>query len=884
MLSASLSASPGGFSPSRGSPGMSAGGAGEVRPKALVLGNGVMGLTTAFELAKQGFEVTMATQQPDIYTSKISSVADTDRISAVMDSCASAIAGGWWYPYQCGSTPPDKVALWALSTLERYVDQLQFFENQSIMMNELDNTKVVKDGAVLGQCVEEIPSLIVRSREADGQDHDSSEEDEMNGGPSHQKKASSMMWTKQKQYLHKFRKNLTRDAAERLLFEYFRKKGARWERIEEDAQQPLFKAGKISKMEKQKMYTLDQLREQKKARIAEKEEERKRIEVEEEEQRKAEEQAKQEAADGAVAPDVGQGGTAKNGVAGGASAPSGRALPALQGDNEDGSKVLPLSRQDKKKLKLVSDAFAQAKAVKEKRPGARKEKMKGMSPEERSAFLQNEGRGNLHDLVAAHEQFCPELPTGFFNADFFVSVVVDTPLYLYNLEKILKKLQVKIFHDCKLQNANEVLEVLEKGPRVLKERQKYQRGSQKEGYGAGSGSLLERIPGVDDDVDDKVDLNIKNGASSTKRAHHFDCVVNCLGLFGAEVKELLDAEDVDPICSRKEPVVRKENASQRWQRMLDDQMRRIAKESESGQPRSGPRVLLPPSMTYDDMVGDDEDRVDALKAEVVPSYGGISLYPRPHGVKVEGRRRFPPYACVKISAHDGMVARKHMLTELFPGYVIPRGDFVVCGGSCVQKGRSPDEDAKIEPFFYKKLGLGIMKKLKGKKNTGAAVLSLAESEQVRLAQVAENFLPEALGGRGLDEKMPKEKSEPLFHKIGLRPVREAGVKCDVDDFMCARLDTVWADNYGHGGAGWTMCWGCAEELAAAVYKTVMTRKKQNKVTGSADLLDAQRGSTSSAAVNGGSGSPIIISSERPAATASNRNRQGISKLNLAKLG
>lgn len=51
----------------------------------------------------------------------------------------------------------------------------------------------------------------------------------------------------------------------------------------------------------------------------------------------------------------------------------------------------------------------------------------------------------------------------------------------------------------------------------------------------------------------------------------------------------------------------------------------------------------------------------------------------------------------------------------------------------------------------------------------------------------------------------------LAHRVGLRPVRDTGVR--VERRLTAR-GGVLVHNYGHGGAGVTVAWGCAEEAAA----------------------------------------------------------------------
>ncbi|WP_256962446.1 FAD-dependent oxidoreductase, partial [Streptomyces sp. NRRL B-24572] len=47
----------------------------------------------------------------------------------------------------------------------------------------------------------------------------------------------------------------------------------------------------------------------------------------------------------------------------------------------------------------------------------------------------------------------------------------------------------------------------------------------------------------------------------------------------------------------------------------------------------------------------------------------------------------------------------------------------------------------------------------------------------------------------------------LEHRIGARPTRSA-VRVEAERW---EVDTVVVHNYGHGGAGVTLSWGCAEE-------------------------------------------------------------------------
>jgi D-amino-acid oxidase len=60
-------------------------------------------------------------------------------------------------------------------------------------------------------------------------------------------------------------------------------------------------------------------------------------------------------------------------------------------------------------------------------------------------------------------------------------------------------------------------------------------------------------------------------------------------------------------------------------------------------------------------------------------------------------------------------------------------------------------------------------------------------------------------------------AEMLQHHVGLRPSRPGGVRLEVDAEGPKGTEVI--HNYGHGGAGVTLSWGCAEEVVGLVEKS-----------------------------------------------------------------
>ncbi|GMH96748.1 hypothetical protein TrST_g2177 [Triparma strigata] len=106
-----------------------------------------------------------------------------------------------------------------------------------------------------------------------------------------------------------------------------------------------------------------------------------------------------------------------------------------------------------------------------------------------------------------------------------------------------------------------------------------------------------------------------------------------------------------------------------------------------------------------------------------------------------------------------------------PVYCIPRGDLVAVGGFYLEG----DEEPNMRP-----------------------------EEREILEENAQMLLGEFGDG---------SKWEEVGEWVGLRPVRNGGVKLGVNEDI---TQTKWIDCYGHGGSGWTVASGCAEEIASII--------------------------------------------------------------------
>ena len=107
-------------------------------------------------------------------------------------------------------------------------------------------------------------------------------------------------------------------------------------------------------------------------------------------------------------------------------------------------------------------------------------------------------------------------------------------------------------------------------------------------------------------------------------------------------------------------------------------------------------------------------------------------------------------------------------TPTHPIYAIPRGNLVAVGGTYLED----DHEINIRP-----------------------------EEEDKLRANAKLILPDE--GEGFEE---------VGGWVGFRPLRKGGVNLGVNEEMSDKSGLKWIDNFGHGGSGWTVCTGCADDV------------------------------------------------------------------------
>ncbi|XP_071485194.1 D-aspartate oxidase-like isoform X2 [Diadema antillarum] len=71
--------------------------------------------------------------------------------------------------------------------------------------------------------------------------------------------------------------------------------------------------------------------------------------------------------------------------------------------------------------------------------------------------------------------------------------------------------------------------------------------------------------------------------------------------------------------------------------------------------------------------------------------------------------------------------------------------------------------------------------------------------------------------------LPSLKEAKILKQwVGLRPQRSKGIRVEAETMNFGTTKVRVVHNYGHGGAGITLHWGCAEDAAKLVQKELST--------------------------------------------------------------
>ena len=87
----------------------------------------------------------------------------------------------------------------------------------------------------------------------------------------------------------------------------------------------------------------------------------------------------------------------------------------------------------------------------------------------------------------------------------------------------------------------------------------------------------------------------------------------------------------------------------------------------------------------------------------------------------------------------------------------------------------------------------------------------------RALEICPDLLPVQARGKAKKGEEWKELREIVMGDVvGFRPARTAGVRLERGTAAGEGARTQVVHNYGHGGAGWQSCWGCAEDVVLLV--------------------------------------------------------------------
>ena len=119
---------------------------------------------------------------------------------------------------------------------------------------------------------------------------------------------------------------------------------------------------------------------------------------------------------------------------------------------------------------------------------------------------------------------------------------------------------------------------------------------------------------------------------------------------------------------------------------------------------------------------------------------------------------------------------------------------------------SGSDDGPEEPVYMMTRAAGGGTVLGGSRHKGNWESQVDPNLAIRIMKRCVDLCPELTGGRGI------EHLDIIRHGVGLRPLREGGPRIEKE-----KLDDTWVvHNYGHGGAGYQMSYGCSQAAVKLV--------------------------------------------------------------------
>ncbi|HMP39958.1 MAG TPA: FAD-dependent oxidoreductase [Roseiflexaceae bacterium] len=251
-----------------------------------------------------------------------------------------------------------------------------------------------------------------------------------------------------------------------------------------------------------------------------------------------------------------------------------------------------------------------------------------------------------------------------------------------------------------------------------------------------------------------------------------------------------------------------------WGAATYAELLRLAKQPQTGVVQC-PGIELFPSVTPDPWWRDAvPDFRHATAAELPPGYSDAYLFSAP----VIEMPRYLPYLIERFAAAAGTIETRRLsrIDEAFSAAEV----VVDCAGLGARELLGDHSLLPIRGQIVRVAQVGIERFTLDDHGPGGVTYIVPRSGDIILGGTAdegrEDLLPdpataEAIRARCIALEPRLAAATVLEHRVGLRPGRPA-VRLEAETYPGGLL----IHNYGHGGAGVTLSWGCADAVAALV--------------------------------------------------------------------